>query len=174
MAAFGGGGESGFTAGGGMTAVTFAGPELVAGAEATGRGFEDVNQPWLNPTATAPNSTARNSQSGTPASRITASRQVGLRARPRRRGPIGKIGVRPEARLEERPLLSAPRLLRRRAVMPECLPLSLGMPALLSYLLPSPEPPPALDPPSRPCYKRVLSHSQGAGTGPPKDLKCFS
>src|SRR5512143_1227681 len=113
--------------------------ELGAGADATtGCRFADVNQPWLNPTATAPSSRASSSQSGGPASRSSDRRQLGFAARPRRRGPIGKIGERADLRPEERFLLPAPRPLRRRAVMLECLSSPGRMPALLSYLPPSP------------------------------------
>ncbi|MGH6883826.1 MAG: hypothetical protein ACREFM_23095, partial [Hypericibacter sp.] len=118
------GGTGGFANGSGMKVVTTVGEELDPGAEATGCGFGDVNQPWLTPTATAPNSRASNSQSGAPARRSSDRRQLGLGARPRRRGPIGKIDARVDPRPEERFLLPAPRLLRRRAVMPECLSLS--------------------------------------------------
>jgi hypothetical protein len=134
------GGAGGLIAGSGMMAVATVGAELTAGAEATRWGLDPVNQPWLRPTAIAPRSSPSTNQSGAPMSLRSASRQLGLRALRRRRGPIGKIGERAEARREEPPFLPAPRLLRRRAVMPECLFLSPGMPALLTYLPPSPGP----------------------------------
>ncbi len=122
-----------------MKLVTTEGDELVAGADATtGCRFADVNQPWLTPTARAPSSRASNSQSGGPASRSSDRRQLGFGARPRRRGPIGKIDERADPRPEERFLLPAPRPLRRRAVMLICLSYPRRMPALLSYLTPSP------------------------------------